>query len=136
MSYFLFSYEYQKKVICPEIELENKKLRIQKFKIGKKRRLYISGEIKSIKITLSRLIFMIITLGKSYIYYCKDNTGKVIHTSYVIPKCIKFPFLSNNDYEIGPCMTIPEYRGKGIYPQVLNYITYSCGGGGTLNFIC
>ena len=24
-------------------------------------------------------------------------------------------------------MTIPEYRGKGIYPQVLNYITYSCG---------
>ena len=70
---------------------------------------------------------MIMILGKSYIYYSKDNTGKVVHTSYVIPKCIKFPFLSDNDYEIGPCMTIPEYRGKGIYPQVLNYITYSCG---------
>lgn len=128
MSYFLFSCKYQNKIISPEIEIGNKKLKIQKFKIGKNRRLYISGEIKSIKITLSRLIFLIITLGKSYIYYCKDNTGKVVHTSYAIPKCIKFPFLSNNDYEIGPCMTIPEYRGKGIYPQVLNYITYSCGG--------
>ena len=62
---------------------------------------------------------MIMILGKSYIYYSKDNTGKVVHTSYVIPKCIKFPFLSDNDYEIGPCMTIPEYRRKGIYPEVL-----------------
>ena len=135
MNYFLFSNEHQNKIICPEIEVEDRKLKIQKFKIGKNCKLYISGETKSIKITLNRLIFTIITLGRSQIYYCTNNTGKVIHTSYVIPKCIKFPFLSNNDYEIGPCMTIPEYRGKGIYPQVLNYITYSCGGG-TLDFIC
>lgn len=135
MSYFLFSYEYQKKVICPEIELENTKIEIQKFKIGEKGKLYISGEIKSLKKTLIRLMFMIITLGKSYIYYCIDDVGKIIHTSYVIPKCIKFPFLSDNDYEIGPCVTEFKYRGKGIYPQVLEYITGSCGGG-TLNFIC
>ena len=131
MSCLLFSCEHQNKIIYPEIEIGNKKLKIQKFKIGKNCKLYIFGETKSIKTTLSRLIFMIMTLGKSYIYYCTDDTRKVVHTSYVIPKCIKFPFLMNDDYEIGPCMTIHEYRGRGIYPQVLNYITYSCGGGDT-----
>lgn len=135
MSYFLFYREHQNKTISSKIEIGDRKLKIQNFKIGKNCRLYISGEIKSFKITLIRLLFMIITFGKSYIYYCIDDSGKVIHTSYVIPKCIKFPFLSDNDYEIGPCMTISEYRGKGIYPQVLSYITYSCVGG-TLNFIC
>ena len=127
MSYFLFLQEFQIDTIFSKIKIENREFKIEKFKIGEKGKLYISGEIKSFKSTLIRLIFMLITLRKSYVYYCTDDVGKVIHTSCVIPKCIKFPFLSNIDYEIGPCMTIPEYRGKGIYPQMLSYITHSCG---------
>ena len=34
----------------------------------------------------------------------------------------KFAFLKQNDYEIGPCRTDIDYRGKGIYPYVLKYI--------------
>lgn len=44
------------------------------------------------------------------------------HTSYVIPKCFKFPFLRADDFEIGPCFTYPSYRGKRIYPAVPQYI--------------
>ena len=57
------------------------------------------------------------------VFYVKDKDGRVIHTSCVIPKCVKFLFLEKNEYEIGPCYTDPNHRRKGIYCCVLNYIT-------------
>ncbi len=68
----------------------------------------------------------LVTLGK-YRVWCALDNDKVVHTSYVIPKCSKFSFLNKGDYEIGPCKTNVEYRGRGIYPAVL-YTIVSKGG--------
>lgn len=87
-------------------------------KIGK---LLLCGEQKSVKTSLVRLLFQLSTKGKAKIYYVADKND-LQHTSYVVPKCSKFPFLGENDYEIGPCFTYPAHRGKGIYPNVLRYI--------------
>lgn len=74
-----------------------------------------------------RLLFQILTFGKTKIYYVQDG-NQILHTSYVIPACSKFPFLKKNDLEIGPCYAYPEFRGKGIYPKVLTKICQKRGG--------
>lgn len=33
-----------------------------------------------------------------------------------------FPFMSKGGIHIGPCVTMPEHRGKGYYPYLLDYI--------------
>lgn len=54
-----------------------------------------------------------------YRVWCAWDGDKVIHTSYVVPSCFKFPFLGKEDVEIGPSQTDVKYRGKGIFPAVL-----------------
>lgn len=88
--------------------------------------LIILGENKSFKLFAVRCLFQMITLGKARVY-CYRHNGELAHTSYVIPKCYKFPFMKNSDYEIGPCFTYPKYRGNGYYPQMLKYICQSIG---------
>ena len=80
-----------------------------------------SGEELSLKSRLVRLLFIFLSKGKLLIYYVEDN-GKLIHTSYVMPACRKFPFIKKGEYEIGPCYTHSDYRGRGIYPTVLQTI--------------
>ena len=58
---------------------------------------------------------------KLRVYYIKYK-NVLVHSSFCTPKSFKFPFMKNNDYHIGPCFTDANYRGKGIYPSVLNYI--------------
>ena len=71
----------------------------------------------------SFLLWNPITCGSCYTYRAYDrNSNVIIHESYVIHKCYKFPFLGKNDIEIGPCYTHENWRGKGIYPAVLNMI--------------
>lgn len=79
----------------------------------------------SAKVFLVRMMFWFITRGKARIVYATTENDGVVHTSYVIPKCFKFPFLQRSDYEIGPCETNPQYRGHGIYPNVLRFICRS-----------
>lgn len=67
-------------------------------------------------------IWYIITFGRSKKIIVLDCEGQVVHTSRVIGKCFKFPFLSKFSAEIGPCATKPNHRGQGIYPNVLRYI--------------
>ena len=55
------------------------------------------------------------------IYYVKHK-NVLVHSSFCTPKSFKFPFMKSNDYHIGPCFTDSRYRGKGIYPKVLNHI--------------
>lgn len=91
-------------------------------------KMFLKGERKTFKRGIVRCWFQIITLGKAKLYFiCDSKTGKVKHFSYVVPKCYKFAFLKNGDYEIGPCFTFPEFRGKNIYPTMLNYITGNLG---------
>lgn len=71
---------------------------------------------------LSRLYFGLITGWKYRIYVLLDGVD-VVHTSYVVPKCYKFPFLEKNDFEIGPCVTKSKYRRRGSYNYILQYIS-------------
>lgn len=84
-------------------------------------RLFIKNENKSIKNAALRLYFWLFSHGKLWVYYVKHG-HEIIHTSYVMQKSYKFPFMKKNDFEIGPCFTKSEYRGKGIYPSVINRI--------------
>lgn len=79
------------------------------------------GEKVDFKTLLVRLSFLLTTKGKVRIYLLRKNE-EVIHASYVIPKCSKFPFMSELDLEIGPCNTIKSYRRKGCYLHVLQNI--------------
>jgi RimJ/RimL family protein N-acetyltransferase len=56
------------------------------------------------------------------IYYFSMG-DRVIHLSHVISRNPKFPFLGPDDFEIGPCWTDPEFRGMGLYPNMLHRIT-------------
>lgn len=90
-------------------------------------RVYKKSEKKSFKVTIVRLWFQLMSFGKGRIYYVEDEQGQVVHTSYVMPKCFKFPYLLENEYTIGPCSTISKCRGQGIYPKVLRYIVSNYG---------
>ena len=76
------------------------------------------------KTFILRLYFGFITAFKTKLFYVVDN-NKLVHYSYLVPRCFKFKFLNDNDYEIGPCFTLNEFRGKGIYPTVLKKIIAS-----------
>lgn len=82
---------------------------------------FLKGEKTGIKKACTRLLFWVMTLGKAQIYYVQ-NGNTIAHTSYVIPRCIKFPFMEEADLEIGPCYTYTQFRGLGIYPKVLKEI--------------
>lgn len=85
-------------------------------------KLSLQKEKTNFKLLITRLYFWAITLGKYKIYYlCHDE--EVVHQSYLVPKCFKFPFLQKGDYEIGPCVTKAQYRRKGSYCFMLNHIT-------------
>lgn len=84
---------------------------------------FLPRERKHPKIALSRMYFWLISKGKLEIYYILSEDGRVAHTSFVVPRCGKFPFLGQKDYEIGPCQTAVECRGKGLYGIALNRIT-------------
>ncbi len=51
-----------------------------------------------------------------------DSDGTIMHISRMMGVCYKFPFLKKTSVEIGPCVTYPNFRGRGIYPAVLRYI--------------
>lgn len=97
---------------------------------------YMQGETHSIRTTFVRCYFQLMTFGKAKLVCAINQDGETVHTSYVVPKCFKFPMLSVNDYIIGPCFTRPDYRGQGIYPRVLEYICSHIGNIETLFYMC
>jgi hypothetical protein len=66
------------------------------------------------------LFWFLFTKGKYRIIYVRKG-GKIIHYTHVLPKFFKFPFMSSKDLEIGPSWTDDLYRGKGIFPAVIEY---------------
>ena len=84
---------------------------------------FLKGEGRSLKTLLVRGLFWIQSKGDFRIYYVReDGNGKPIHTSYVTGASGKFPFMESGDIHIGPCITDPDHRGKGLYKQVLRTI--------------
>lgn len=86
-------------------------------------KLFMTDETPGIKDILVRLNFYIQSKGKTKIFYVTSESNELMHVSCVVPYCWKFNFMGQDDYEIGPCCTKKEYRGRGIYPAVLSYIT-------------
>lgn len=83
--------------------------------------LTIGTETVNFSLLLSRLYFWFISSGKYRIFYLMDGDN-LVHSSYVVPKCYKFPFLEKGDYEIGPCITSGDYRRRGVYSYMLQLI--------------
>lgn len=72
---------------------------------------------------LHTFLWRCLTLGKgTYVEYqlCVGETA--VCTAEVISKLPFFPFMGKEDIFIGPCRTLPEHRGKGYYPFLLNHI--------------
>ena len=51
-------------------------------------------------------------------YQLIDQEGKVISRLRIMPKIFAFQFMSKNGLHIGPSYTDPEYRGKGLNPEL------------------
>ena len=97
------------------------------FPVGKKKvslfSLSVEREHPSIKTRLGRVFFYLIAGGKFWIYYVTDpGSGIMIHSSYVMERSFKFPFMEAGDIHIGPCNTASSHRGRGIYRNVLRAI--------------
>lgn len=54
-------------------------------------------------------------------YYISID-GKVIHESFLFQKLFIQKLLKTSGPTIGNCRTIEAYKGKSIYPYVINYI--------------
>ena len=83
---------------------------------------FLKDEKKTVKNILVRFWFLLMAGKRLAIYYVQSEDGRLIHTSVVMPKCLKFQYLKKGECEIGPCYTNAEYRGRGIYPCVLKHI--------------
>lgn len=95
--------------------------------VGKKKLtlfdLKLPGEKCNIRTLVTRWIFALISKGGIEIYYVTEAaSGEIIHSSSVMGRSLKFPFMGDGDIHIGPCITSPDYRGRGIYKQVLRFI--------------
>lgn len=85
-------------------------------------RLFAQGEKRGIKSALVRLNFSFMSKGKAMLFSAYSQENELVHTSIVVPKCYKYSFCNKEDYVIGPCQTVPAYRGKGIYPHIIRHI--------------
>jgi len=50
------------------------------------------------------------------------KNNRVAHYSVVLPPHFRMPFLNNNDLQIGPVQTFPEFRRNGLAGIALNSI--------------
>lgn len=89
------------------------------------------GIIKKEKLSIRKhgvkafVFWNLITAGRCCTYRLVSPDDTVIHESFVIHSCYKFPFLRNGDIEIGPCITDENWRGRGIYPAMLKVILHN-----------
>lgn len=111
-------YRFKKDLNTGEVEnLYSYKL--SGFRIKAPNEVITKSEIKG------RVLFKILALGKVWLWYVTDEERNIIHKSICVSKCLRFPFMKKGDFEIGPCLTVPEMRGRGIYPRVLSSIVKS-----------
>lgn len=122
MRYLLYEY---KKGIKYNGSIDNNYI-IKQFK-PRPLKLYADWEKgKDFATSIFRMYISILTFGKTrYLCIIDKSTQDIRHSAYVIPKNIKYSFLKKGEYSIGPCNTPKEFRGQGLYPYMLNYITNS-----------
>jgi len=59
---------------------------------------------------------------------------KMVHYSVVSSRYFRYPFMGENDIQIGPCWTNNEYRGRGIHYFVIQTILGTYQDKGDFNF--
>ncbi len=57
-----------------------------------------------------------------YSIYTVQRGRKIVHYSVVLSRFFRFPFMAENDIQIGPCWTDNEYRRKGIHSFIIRKI--------------
>lgn len=74
-------------------------------------------------------LYLRFVFGSEETYLALVWAGKQLaHVAWITPyeKCReRFPFIPEKAYMIGPCQTLPSFRGNMIYPFVLQQITHS-----------
>lgn len=77
-----------------------------------------------LSLTIHNVLWHIFSLLKGHMFYEYQiiKEGKVVSTAQVVPRLPIFRFIPRGGWHIGPCMTIPQERGKGFYPLLLQYI--------------
>ncbi|NPV60813.1 MAG: GNAT family N-acetyltransferase [Actinobacteria bacterium] len=72
----------------------------------------------------------IISNQYAYSIYLVYHDYKLIHYTIISTKCFKFPFMGDEDIQIGPSWTAEKYRGKGIASSIILSVLrqYSKGG--------
>ncbi|PHR27868.1 MAG: hypothetical protein COA36_07870 [Desulfotalea sp.] len=66
--------------------------------------------------------FLHVFSNKNYAVLLVMHKYKVIHRTLITPKYFRFPFMGNNDLQLGDIWTDPIFRGKGIATSAINYI--------------
>lgn len=79
------------------------------------------GMNKNLAFVIYWLLYLIIwrRQGKSYEHYLVYDRERLIHRCTVLPKYYRYPFMGNNDIQIGPYWTADGYRGQGICPIMI-----------------
>ena len=94
-----------------------------KFETFKPSLLHITPKDMNIKFVF--VVYWILYLiiwkqqGKCYEHYLVYDEERLIHYSVVLPEFYRYPFMENNDIQIGPYWTSEQHRGQGICPFVI-----------------
>ena len=72
--------------------------------------------------TIWLYLFWYLFSRRKYLIYHLTDGLRLVHVSHVVGRNPKFAFLGPDDFEIGPCWTHPDFRGRGLYGQVLKRI--------------
>jgi len=79
------------------------------------------GMKKSFALIIWWFLYLIVwgQRAKSYEHYLVYDGERLIHYCIVLPKNYRYPFMGNDDVQIGPFRTAEEYRGQGICPIMI-----------------
>ena len=67
------------------------------------------------------LLWYIITLGRVRILLLLEN-NLVVHSIYITSKTYRFAYMNKKDINIGQAETLPDYRGRGIFTNLMKLI--------------
>ncbi len=64
--------------------------------------------------------------NRDYGIFVVYNGDRVVHRSGIFPGYFRFPFMRENDLQIGDVWTDPEHRGKGMAASAVQQILQEC----------
>jgi len=67
-------------------------------------------------------VFWYLSCRDEYTIYYIWAGGRPIYRVYALSRNFRFTYMNRNDLSIGPGLTDPDYRGRGISPAVIRYV--------------